>query len=492
MEQNIAQRRQNRRMRKNTQKRMQLLWLIPVLVLVFAGLSVLAVFASADLQLTLAGESTVIVEFGEKYQESGVSASVSGFLISDPDVEVHTEGTLNEGKVGEYTITYSAKYLWHTATATRTVKIRDTQAPTIVLVYNADSFTLPGQEYVEEGFVAEDNYDGDITAKVERTVVDDVVIYRVTDSSGNSAEARRPIKYGDETPPVLSLKGDTTITINAGTKYQEPGYSAVDNVDGDITDKVKVSGDYSIYTPGTYTITYSVTDTFGNIAEVTRTLVVNRVQQQQPTVVPGDKVIYLTFDDGPGPHTPRLLNILAQYNVKATFFVVGTANLNYLDDIVNGGHSIAIHTNTHDYAEIYASEEAFFADLNAIHQKILDRTGVDTKLMRFPGGSSNSVSKKYCQGIMTSLTKAVEAQGYRYFDWNVDSKDAGGAKTAEEVFQNVINGVSKRNVSVVLQHDIWGYSVDAVESIIVWGLSNGYTFLPLDETSPTAHHPVNN
>ena len=82
--------------------------------------------------------------------------------------------------------------------------------------------------------------------------------------------------------------------------------------------------------------------------------------------------------------------------------------------------------------------------------------------------------------------------GFQYFDWNVDSNDAGGAKTAEKVYENVISGVKNRSVSIVLQHDTKGYSVDAVEKIIKWGLENGYTFLPLKSNSPTAHHGVNN
>jgi hypothetical protein len=86
----------------------------------------------------------------------------------------------------------------------------------------------------------------------------------------------------------------------------------------------------------------------------------------------------------------------------------------------------------------------------------------------------------------------VEERGFTYFDWNVDSKDAGGAKTADEVYQNVINGCRNKKASVVLQHDIHGYSVDAVERIIQWGLANGYTFAALTPDSPTAHHPINN
>ena len=93
---------------------------------------------------------------------------------------------------------------------------------------------------------------------------------------------------------------------------------------------------------------------------------------------------------------------------------------------------------------------------------------------------------------MTRLTGKVTELGYQYFDWNVSSGDAGEVKTADEVYQNVINGVQKHKVSIVLQHDIYKYSVDAVERIIQWGLANGYTFLPLDPSSPNAHHVINN
>ena len=206
----------------------------------------------------------------------------------------------------------------------------------------------------------------------------------------------------------------------------------------------------------------------------------------------GNKVIYLTFDDGPGIRTPELLAILEKYNVKATFFVVGTAYLEFLDDIANAGHSIGIHTNSHRYDEIYVSTEGFWQDFNAMDAKIFQHTGIHTKLYRFPGGSSNSVSKKLCPGIMTKLTREVLAKGYYYFDWNVDSNDAGGAKTAEEVFNNVISAVQNKSSSVVLMHDTKSYTVDAIERIIRWGLQNGYVFLPLDETSPEIHHTVRN
>ena len=215
-------------------------------------------------------------------------------------------------------------------------------------------------------------------------------------------------------------------------------------------------------------------------------------QPTQPNNTQTEKVIYLTFDDGPGSRTPELLAILEKYNVKATFFVMGDACVEYLDDIANAGHAIGIHTYSHDYEEIYSSTDAFWADFYKMEDLIYRYTGIHTNLHRFPGGSSNSISKRLCPGIMTQLTQDIQAKGYYYFDWNVDSDDAGSARTADEVYNNVISTVKKTGHSVVLMHDVKSYTVDAVERIIQWGLQNGYTFLALDENAPVTHHTVRN
>ena len=205
-------------------------------------------------------------------------------------------------------------------------------------------------------------------------------------------------------------------------------------------------------------------------------------------------VIYLTFDDGPGQYTSQLLDILDKYNVKVTFFVTNTHPdyQNLIAQEAQRGHTVAIHSASHDYGRIYKSVDAYFDDLDEMNSIIKSQTGSDAAIIRFPGGSSNAVSKKYCTGIMTQLVNDVTARGFLYCDWNVSSGDAGGTTDTSTVVQNVISGVQKHNVSVVLQHDIKGFSVNAVEQIIQWGLSEGYTFLPLTTSSPMVHHGINN
>ena len=481
------------------------------------------------LDIRLNGEETVTLEYGEGYSDPGAQVYLVATALFPEGRDVTellvTENAVDAEVLGKYRVGYSAHYqsrfLDLTASASREVTVVDTRFPVITLVSDPEKFTIPGESYAEEGYKAEDNYDGDLTDRVRVSESAGVVTYTVADTAGNVTTVQRQIRYHDPIAPTLVLTGESKITLIEGASFKDPGCTANDNCDGNITDRIQVTGKVDTGKLGTYTLTYAVADSYNNTATVTRTVIVQPKPEEKPEeekpdekpdedkpeeptepgedefvppvdVPSGTKVIYLTFDDGPGKHTARLLDILDKYGVKATFFVVGTGKTSMYSDIVNRGHAIGIHCYSHKYSEVYASDEAYLKDLETMHQLILDKTGVDTRLLRFPGGSSNTASRKYCKGLMTRMTKKVEEMGYRYFDWNVDSKDAGGAKTASKVFQNVVNGCSKRNVSVVLQHDTHGYSVDAVEKIIQWGLENGYTFAALDVSSPGAHHSVQN
>ncbi len=450
------------------------------------------------LDIQMKGSVEMTLEYGQKYEELGAEAFYypQGVEQVAQPTQLQISGSVDHSKVGTYTIVYTAVVDHLETKMTRTVHIVDTTAPTITLKTDPDIYTEPGQEYQEEGFTAFDAYDGDLTDRVEKTIENDTVIYTVTDSSGNQTQVTRPIVYDDRTAPVLLLGGERNLTMVAGTKFQEPGYQASDNCDGDISDRVSVTG-LNPYIAGTYTVTYTATDSYGNSTQDTRTVTVTPVGQPK-RVIPEGKVIYLTFDDGPSSHTMRLLDILEKYNVKATFFVVAGGfqrpHMGALKRIVEDGHSIGIHSTTHDYNLTYGSEDMFYADLYKMQDIIYDYTGVRTTLLRFPGGSSNTVSYPVCPGIMTKLVQGVTDQGFQYFDWNVSSGDGNYVWDSEKVFQSVTSGVSnaKRSYSIVLQHDSKGYSVDTVERIILWGLENGYTFLPLTPDSPTYHHTVLN
>lgn len=470
------------------------IFLILLAILVAAGWWYLLVYNQFHLTLSAPESSSVVVEYGENYEAAVPKAILWGSHVFREgrvlNLPVTCSGSVDSQHVGKYQLTYSASLGSLTAVSQQTVRIVDTQCPEITLVPDPEGLE-PAPIYQEAGYRAVDNYDGDITSKVVRTEEEGKVSYMVMDSSGNPTVVERKIPYYDRTPPEIILIGGEQITVPVGTRYKDPGYNAQDNYDGDLTALVTVAEvDIPWYQPGTYEIHYQVADSTGNQAEATRQVIMQAAERPQ-TVYPEGKVIYLTFDDGPCADTPRLLDILKKYDAKATFFAVDTGYPEIMKRIVAEGHSIGIHTKTHDYGKIYQSPESYWADMTAMQQVIADATGIQTKLMRFPGGSSNTVSSKV-KGIMTLLTHAVQDSGYTYFDWNVDSMDAGGATRADTVYRNVVEGVKKQKISVVLQHDIHPYSVDAVEKILIWGQENGYRFLALDETSPTMHHGVAN
>jgi peptidoglycan/xylan/chitin deacetylase (PgdA/CDA1 family) len=466
-----------------------------VVLLAITGVALILV-NEKTIVMNIPKEETVEVEYGKSYDAPTVTASYEeGFLHrKETSLEVVKEGTVDTKKLGTYEVTYTASYQNKKKTCKRKVVVADKESPVIELVSDPEYFTSPVAQYEEEGYTATDNYDGDLTEKVVREEKDGVVTYTVSDSSGNTTTVTRNIVYKDVVEPEITLEGEEMMSVQVGSSYSEPGYHAQDDCDGDLTSKVSVEGSVDAGKIGVYSLTYSVSDSYGNVGTATRTVYVFQKQAPAETVNPGDKVVYLTFDDGPGQYTSRLLDTLDKYGVKATFFVTNQypAYQNLIAEEYQRGHTVAIHSYSHDYATVYCSDEAYFADLNRMSDICYAQTGVRPSIIRFPGGSSNSVSSHYSVGIMTRLSKALTSMGYQYCDWNVSSGDAGGTTSTEQVVSNVISGIRSQSVSIILQHDIKGFSVDAVEQIIVWGLANGYTFLPMDSTTPMVHQPISN
>ena len=229
---------------------------------------------------------------------------------------------------------------------------------------------------------------------------------------------------------------------------------------------------------------------------------VEEKKEEKTAATAGEKgVIYLTFDDGPSTNvTPKILDILKEEDVKATFFI-----LNYNSEgekIVKReneeGHSIGIHGYSHSYSEIYKNEETYMNNLDKLQEKIKNSIGITSKITRFPGGSSNTVSKKYNEtnGLMSRLVKLVEEKGYKYYDWNVDSDDAGSAASNKtKIYNNVTKGLSKNRPNVVLMHDTNAKkaTLNALRDIIKYGKENGYEFKAITYDGDLVnHHNVNN
>ena len=480
--------------KKNKKSKATLVTIIICAVIIAAVVSVM-VLNKFRVDLFMNGPQEIVLNYGDTYKEQGASAVYTADILSfiKQDVPVEISGNVNTESLGEYLVTYTARRGDIQVKATRKVMVEDLEAPVITLHEIPDYYTLPGEEYAEEGFTAVDNCDGDITSSVISEIKDGVVYYEVTDRAGNKAQAERKIIYDDREAPQITFANENLI-IDAGGEMPED-YKAIDNLDGDITDKVEISGEVDTNIPGTYTLKYYATDSYGNTAVRTRTVeVVMTSYGSESAPVSGEKIVFLTFDDGPGPYTGYILDLLAKYKAKGTFFV--TYRYPEYAELISReaeeGHTVAVHSYSHDYSEIYSSASAFWEDFNKMNDLIEEYTGRRSNIFRFPGGSDNEVSYEYSPGIMTELTQQALSWGLDYFDWNVNSGDAGTTEEAAEVAANVIAGLQYHDISVVLLHDIHPWTAESLEEILKWGTENGYTFLPLVKGMTVCHREVSN
>lgn len=203
------------------------------------------------------------------------------------------------------------------------------------------------------------------------------------------------------------------------------------------------------------------------------------------TTQSGKKVCYLTFDDGPSENTLKILDILKKNNVKATFFVINTSKSSYIKKIHAAGHTVGLHSYTHQYNKIYKNSTAYFNDLTQISNLVKKYTGIESKIIRFPGGSSNT------QGLTQAMRNQVIKKGYYYFDWNVDSLDASGHNVSyTKICNSVLTSAKNKSSICVLMHDTdaKNSTVTALPYIITGLKKQGFTFEALTEKSPGFRH----
>lgn len=370
-------------------------------------------------KVDVVGGEEITVAYGEEFDDPGAAAELEG-PVSEKELEVHSKGTVDTGRIGDYTIQYRAGSGLYSGRAERVVHVEDETAPLLIL----------------------------------------------------------------EERPGAVIEGESW----------SDGYHADDNVDGDLTEQVRVEGHVDTNAPGTYVLHYSVSDAAGNVSEAERTVVVENYMEP----LPDSKVVFLTFDDGPGAYTPELLEILARHDVRVTFFVTA-GNPDYfhcMRQAREAGHTVAVHSYTHSYGGIYESDEAYWADFEAMNDVIEEQTGQRADIFRFPGGSSNTVSN-FNPGIMTRLSQEAGERGLEYFDWNVESGDAGRVDTADAVFENITNQCKSLDAQgyrhmVVLCHDTHKYTVDAMDRVLSWFEENGYTLYPLSKGITSCHHGIAN
>ena len=208
---------------------------------------------------------------------------------------------------------------------------------------------------------------------------------------------------------------------------------------------------------------------------------------------PPEKWVCLTFDDGPSKTTPDVLAALKDAGVHATFFVVATGyNEKYLPLLTEAsaaGHQIALHSASHEYSDIYRSSEAYWADIGLLKERIAPYVDTESiRYLRFPGGSTNTVSRRYGgKGLMQQLKTEVEQKDFQWVDWNVCAEDAvGGHPSADTIYRNVVRETGEQTHCIVLMHDsaTTRTTAEALPDIIRWYADNGYTFLTVAEALP--------
>ncbi len=208
------------------------------------------------------------------------------------------------------------------------------------------------------------------------------------------------------------------------------------------------------------------------------------------------KEVYFTFDDGPSANTDEILDILKEYDVRATFFVVGKTDehsVRMYQRIVDEGHTLAMHSYSHKYDEIYASRESYVEDLTKLQEYLYQITGVWPRFCRFPGGSSNTVSNV----DMAELIEYLDENGITYFDWNISSGDAVREDlSVDTIVQNCVGKLDNVNIGMILMHDANDKitTVEALPEVIKAIRERGDTaILPItDETKPVQHVLSNN
>ncbi|MEG0276795.1 MAG: polysaccharide deacetylase family protein [Coprobacillus sp.] len=387
-------------------------------------------------------------------------------------------------KLGEYEVIYKYKddeVKFTVEVVDKDVPVVKTKEKTIVL-----NSKIEAKEFIEEIKDATKtttkfakNYKFDSEGQQEIEVI-------VTDEGGNETVSKVIVHVeADKIAPVIT-GGNANFIVGSKVELKEL-IKVKDNYDPHPSVVVESDG-FDANKIGSYNVKYIVTDSSNNKSE--KSIIIHIVDK----TASNSKVVYLTFDDGPSKFTPDVLKILDKYNCKATFFVTGmnSSYRKYIKEAHDSGHTIGLHTYSHNYSKVYSSTDAYFEDLNKIGNMVKDYIGYFPKYIRFPGGSSNAISKKYSQGIMTKLTKMVTEKGYKFYDWNAENGDGFSNVSKAEMLKRAT--ASSANEIMMLMHDANGKqdTVDLLPQIIEHYQQRGYVFKAIDDSSIVPHQKVNN
>lgn len=372
--------------------------------------------------ITLSGERSIVLNLEDEYTEFGATAkicSLNNCIDLSDDIVINEK--VNTSIVGEYKVIYQIDYNNKTYTEERNVAVVDTVSPMITLTGNKSIQLCPKEKYVEEGYEALDNYDGDITDKVIIKEDNNVITYNVVDSANNSAEVFRNVEKIDITKPIIKLKGSSTITLKLNDEYKEYGVSVIDNCDTISSEKVAISHNIDTSKEGTYNVTYTVKDESGNVGTANRT-----VKVKKPVVF--DTVSKDDYIDSLEAYIKE-----KNYNVS-----LGYVNLNtgytylYNEKVVYYGASLVKTVGAlyvyekldFDEATRQKVEKAISVSDNTAHRQIVDLIGIE-KLRAYGRGlgASNFLTRSNSDYFgNTTVKDQIAIWKYLYKFINTNSK----------------------------------------------------------------------
>jgi len=194
-------------------------------------------------------------------------------------------------------------------------------------------------------------------------------------------------------------------------------------------------------------------------------------EEPEPEII---GVAYLTFDDGPSlTITPGILDILADEDIKATFFTLPYSGGDEIfRRLINEGHEIGNHSHSHDYQRLYQGNvSAFRDDIVKARRFIEDNYGYSSSSFRFPGGSGDQPSR-----IRNPRIDVINELGYRYFDWDIDTNDWRQSSTPESIIEDILMNTRSREHVIILMHDVYERTLEALPGIIEGLREQGYAF----------------